>query len=316
MKLRVMISCPNMIDTLGASRDELDALGVDWDIPTFQQQMLEEDLLPVIGQYDGIIAGDDQLTRKVLEAAGRLRIISKWGVGTDNVDHDAAREFGIRVTNTPGVFGHEVADVAIGYLVLLHRQLHVIDREVRAGNWHRITGRSIAGRTMVVVGLGSIGYQIVRRGGVMGMRVIGVDPSPAARQEAEAAGAATAAALGEVIGAADVLCLACPLTPETQHLVDTAMLASAPAGLMIINVSRGPLLDEDALADALGSGHVASAALDVFEVEPLGGDSPLRGMNQVVLGSHNASNTRDAAIRVNSIAIRNLAEGLGMQVAP
>src|SRR4029079_19531878 len=121
------------------------------------QLLGEEELVGMIGRYDGMIAGDDEVTRRVLEAGTRLKVVSKWGVGTDNIDKSAAAELGIRVTNTPGVFAGEVADVTVGYMVMLARGLHRTDAVARAGGWPKIEGFSLAGRTLGIVGLGAIG---------------------------------------------------------------------------------------------------------------------------------------------------------------
>jgi D-3-phosphoglycerate dehydrogenase len=244
-----------------------------------------------------------------MERAERLRIISKWGIGIDAIDLEAARELGIRVTNTPGVFGDEVADVALGYLIMLARRLHVIDHEARHGGWAKPVGTSLAGRTLGVIGLGDIGVAVARRGLAIGMRVIGVETDPA-RAEAAAALGVAVTDLATLLAEADAVSLNCPLTPQTWHLLDGDRIASMRRGAWIINTARGALIDEQALIAGLESGHVGAAALDVFEVEPLPADSPLRRFEQVVLGSHNGSNTAEAVHRTSVKAIDNLIRGL------
>jgi D-3-phosphoglycerate dehydrogenase len=305
-ELRVIVTCPPMQRTAEEWLPSLTSRGIEVEIPPVTQHVSRADLERLLPISDGIIAGDEPLDRALLtSAASRLRVISRWGVGSDNVDLEAARELGIEVRNTPAVFADEVADVAIGYMIMLARRLHSIDAGVRAGEWPKPQGVSLSGRTLGVVGLGSIGRAVAKRGLAMGMTVVGIDPMPQAE--------ATAAELGvqllgldEVFAAADVLSLNLPMSPENRHLVNEARLGAMKPGSFLVNTARGPLVDEAALVEALESGHLAGAALDVFETEPLPAESRLRGLSNVILGSHNASNTIEAVRRVNRLAIDNL----------
>jgi phosphoglycerate dehydrogenase-like enzyme len=306
---RILISCVQLQRTLADHRARLDERGAELLVPVVAQQLGEAELLELIGDVDGMIAGDDQVTRAVLERADRLKIVSKWGVGTDGIDLVAAAELGIRVTNTPGMFGDEVADVVIGYLVLLARHLHRTDAAVRAGDWAKPEGVSIAGRTMGVVGLGHIGRAVARRALAMHMRVLGYEIDASNRSIAADAGVEVVS-LESLLAGADVISLNAPLTPDTRHVLNAASLGRLRPGAWIINTARGPLIDEAALTDALASGQVGAAALDVFEIEPLPADSPLRRFSQVILGSHNSSNTVEAGHRTSELAVTNLIHGL------
>jgi D-3-phosphoglycerate dehydrogenase len=304
--LRVMVTCPPMLltkdDWLGSLTDR----GIAVELPPVTQHVSRADLERLLPTCDGIIAGDEPLDRALMELAlPRLRVISRWGVGIDNVDLVAARELGIEVRNTPAVFANEVADVALGYMLLLSRHLHTIDASVRAGGWSKPQGRSLAGRTLAIVGLGAIGRALARRGMALDMTVIGNDPMPQSEALAAEIGVHLVG-VDELFAKADVLSLNCPLTPETRHLVNAERLSRMPRGAWVVNTARGPVVDESALIDALRSGHIGAAALDVFEVEPLPMESPLRGFSNVILGSHNASNTAEAVARVNRLAIDNL----------
>lgn len=305
----ILISCVQLQEALEEHRAPLDARGARLIVPTVVQRLDEAELIELVPEVDGIVAGDDELTRTVMEHAPKLRVISKWGIGVDAIDLEAARDLGILVTNTPGMFGEEVADVALGYLLMLARQLHVIDREVRAGRWSKPAGTSLAGRTLGVVGLGDIGIAVARRGLAIGMRVLGVDVDPTRASAAIELGV-DVTDLSTLLGTADVVSLNSPLTPHTRHMLDAAALASMRRGVWIINTARGGLIDEAALITALEAGQVGAAALDVFEVEPLPADSPLRRFDQVILGSHNASHTVDAGRRTSERAIDNLIHGL------
>jgi D-3-phosphoglycerate dehydrogenase / 2-oxoglutarate reductase len=306
---RVLITCPQLQRTIDDHRATFAAAGVEISVPPVVQQLTEAELIELLPEMDGIIVGDDPLTAGVLAQAPRLRIISKWGVGIDNIDLRAASERGIAVANTPGMFGDEVADVVIGYLILPARQLDRIAAGVRAGGWPKVEGVSLSGRTLGIIGLGAIGRAVAVRGKALGMVVLG--------SEVLEVNAAAAERLGVIIvdrealiRRADVISLNCPLTAENRHMLDASALETAKRGAWIINTARGPLIDETALAAALHSGQIGAAALDVFEVEPLPLDSPLREFDNIVLGSHNASNTAEAVARTSARAIENLLRGL------
>ncbi len=303
--MRVLVTCPPMLGQRAHFLPLLDAAGVQAVMPDVVQTLTEDELVALVPDVDGWIIGDDPATERVLQAgrAGRLRAAVKWGIGTDNVDVDACRRLGIDVVNTPGMFGREVADIAMHYVVALARGTVAIDRGVRAGAWPKPAGMSLAGRTAALVGYGDIGRQIARRLRVADMVVhvhdpavqdVGDDPDLVLRRWPEG------------LEDADVLVFACPLTPSSHHMLDATTLALTRPGVMVVNVGRGPVIDQRALEAALGSGHVAAAALDVFEEEPLPLDNPLRHHDGVVLGSHNSSNTVDAVQRTNQAAITAL----------
>jgi D-3-phosphoglycerate dehydrogenase len=275
------------------------------------QQFDEKQLLEVIAQYDGVIAGDDAFSEVVLEAGakGRLKVVSKWGVGTDSIDMQAADRHGIVVTNTPGLLGDEVADVALGYIILLARHLHRIDQAVRRGEWFKPTGHSLFGKVLGIVGAGSVGQALTTRALALGMSVVVSDPSPAAQDQSSTLGAQPME-LDRLISSADYVVLACPLTVDTYHMMDARRISLMRPNAALVNVSRGRLVDEGALASALESDEIRAAALEVFEDEPLGPENPLCSFDQVILGSHNSSNTDEAVRRVTSAAIDNLATAL------
>ena len=308
-RAKILVTCPPALATAHTYIDRLHAMNLDVVLADVVQQLSEDELIGLLGDVDGMIAGDDPLTARVLEHAPRLRILVRWGVGMDNVDLTAATALGIRVVNTPGVFGDEVADVAIGYLILLARKLHRVDQAVRAGTWPKPQGRSLAGRTLGIVGLGAIGRGVARRAVAMRMETLGNDISPIAC-DAGAAEGVKIESLDLVLASSDAVVLCCALTDANRHTVNAAALNRMRRGAWLINVSRGALIDEVALVDALASGHLAGAALDVFEQEPLPPDHPLREFDQVIFGSHNASNTVEAVDRVNALAIDHLQRGL------
>ena len=293
--------------------DRLRDLGVDWDAPPIPgQQFSAADLGPIIGGYDAIIAGDDEISASVLKAGRpRLRMVAKWGIGVDGIDQAAAAELGIAVTNTPGMFDDDVADVALGYLLSALHGLHRIDRAVRAGDWLKVEGRAPRGKVLGLVGLGGTGRAMAARGLVLGMTVIGCDTSEASAQLAASSGVEVCS-FDEVIERSDVVSLHCPLTPGTEGMMSTEVFARMPKGAVLINTSRGRVVREADLVDALRSGWLSAAALDVFEVEPVVADNPLLAMDNVIVGSHNASNSIEAVVRTSHRALENALIGIGV----
>jgi len=309
--IQVLVSCRLVWDDEAWVTEHLGGFGVAVDIPRFDgQQLSESDLLPIIGKYGGILAGDDQLTRAVLESADRLRVISKWGIGTDAIDRAAAEELGIKVFNTPGVFGEELADYAMGYIHLLARRQHEVNARVKAGEWYKVRGVSLAGKTLGIVGLGSSGRALARRGAAASMRVIGYDIVDVAEMaECEVVDLET------LLAESDIISLQVPATEEARHLINERSIARMKDGVWLINISRGSLVDERALEEALRTGKVGAAALDVFEVEPVEPANELLAFDNVVVGSHNGSNTREAVERTTRRAVSNLLQGLGLEPA-
>jgi D-3-phosphoglycerate dehydrogenase len=268
------------------------------------QAVPETDLIERVPGFDGWIMGDDPATANVFEAGrrGRLRAAIKWGVGVDNVDFEAATRLGIPVGHTPGMFGEEVADVAMGYIIGLARETYGIDRGVRAGAWPKPRGISLREKTVALVGFGDVGRSIARRLLAANMRVIAYDPgfAPVTGLIVEHR------AWPDGFERADFLVLCCALTLDNVHMIDRSVLAAAKPGLRVVNVARGKLIDEAALSEGLDCGCVHSAALDVFEEEPLPQDSPLRAHAKCVFGSHNGSNTVEAVLRASERAIEIL----------
>lgn len=291
-----------MLRAIDRFRHRFVELGYDLTTPDVPQVLPEAELIELVPQFDGWIIGDDPATATVFEAgrAGRLKAAVKWGVGVDNVDFAACRRLGIPIANTPGMFGREVADLAMGYVIALAREIFSVHQGIRAGGWPKPPGISLAGRTVGLAGFGDIGRNTARRLLASEMRVIAYDPF---FQPAPGIEPVENASWPDRIDEADFLVFTCALNPQNQHMLGARELQRVKPGVRVVNVARGPLVDEAALAAALASGRVHSAALDVFEVEPLPARSPLRAFDQCLFGSHNGSNTIDAVVRTSERAI-------------
>jgi len=311
MSFKVLISCPHLQRTIDSYRDLFLQEDIEIDLPEVNQNLSEADLIKIIDQYDGVIAGDDVFSEKVLLRASKLKIISKWGVGVDSIDFEAAKRLGITVSNTPNVFGDEVADLVVGYIILLSRKMHLIDRSVRKDLWKdaQIRGISLRGKTLGVIGVGSIGKAVVERARALGMITLGYDVYPISESFVNQTDLKQVS-LTELLQNADFISLNCNLTPENKHMLGEREFAMMKSPVYIINTARGALIDESSLIQALTEGKVAGAALDVFEHEPLPSDSPLRQFENCIFGAHNSSNTYEAILRTNELAIKNLFAGL------
>jgi D-3-phosphoglycerate dehydrogenase len=229
------------------------------------------------------------VTSDVMDALPRCRLIARWGVGYDQIDVEAATARGIAVANAPTYCGDEVAEHAIALLLTVARRLIWSHERMRAGEWQSVGGpvHRLAGRTLGIIGCGRIGSKVAARALGLGFRVIAYDRY---RPDADLrALGVTPRAFNEVLAEADYLTLHVPLTAETRHLIDGAALAKMKPEAMLVNTSRGPVIDESALIDALTAGRLAGAGLDVFEAEPLDPASPLRSLEHVVLTPHVAA---------------------------
>ena len=305
----VLVTCPPMLAMIEEFVPQFERAGFTVDAPTVVQTLSEQALVQRLPQHDGWIIGDDPATRKVFESgrAGRLRAAVKWGVGVDNVDFAAAADLGIAITHTPAMFGHEVADVAMAYVIGLARDLYFIDRRVRAGDWPKPRGMSLHGKTAGLVGYGDIGSKTAQRLIAAGLNVIVYDPAVNAVDD----GANVQLNVWpDALNVCDFLIFTCSLTPSNRHMLDDGALQACKSGVRIVNVARGPLIDELALIKHLKRGHVTSAALDVMDNEPLAFGSPLRDFEHCILGSHNASNTLEAVRATSSRAMEALFEFL------
>jgi D-3-phosphoglycerate dehydrogenase len=307
--MKILITCPPMLRMIDNFRPLFAQHGVSITTPDVVQILSVEELKKLVPQHDGWIIGDDPATREVFEAgkAGKLKAAVKWGIGVDNVDFAACKDLGIPITNTPNMFGGEVADIAVGYVIALARQTFDIDRGVRAGEWPKPRGISLAGKTVALVGYGDIGKNTARRLLAADMTIVAYDPYASDDSSMPRVQRAT---WPERINEADFIVINCALTPSSHHMLNAELLAKCKPGVRVVNVGRGPIIDEPALEDALQSGQVYSAALDVFEIEPLPMDSGLRRHPSCIFGAHNASNTADAVLRTSEIAINKIMEFL------
>jgi D-3-phosphoglycerate dehydrogenase / 2-oxoglutarate reductase len=312
MMRKVLVTAPYMQPVIGRFMPLFQKHGIDVALPPVHERLSEEELLEWIPGVHGVICGDDQFTARVLESADRLRVISKWGTGIDSIDQGACRRIGIAVRNTPNAFSEPVADTVMGYILSFARRLHEMDAHMKRGKWDKIPGASMGECTLGVIGVGNCGKAVVRRAIAFGMKVLGNDIREMPNDFVAQAGICMTSK-AELLKQCDFVSLNADLNPSSYHLVSENELSSMKPTAVIVNAARGPLIDEKALIDALQQKKIAGAALDVFEVEPLPLDSPLRGMPNVLMAPHNANSSPAAWERIHYSTIKNLLEVLGSE---
>jgi D-3-phosphoglycerate dehydrogenase len=305
---KVLITAPRAVDAIERFEAELGAAECEVVVARSAERLEEEDLLPIVGDIHAVICGDDRISRRVLDAAPNLRVISKWGTGIDSIDVAEARSRGIAVCNTPGAFSDPVADTVLGYVLLFARQLDRMAAEMKAGSWRRIELRSLRECTLGIIGLGQSGRAVAARATAFGMRVLSYTLK-ASLEEHEDPGVELVP-LNELLTASDFVTLHADLRPDNRHLIDDKCLRLMKPTSVLINTARGALVDEEALTAALREQRIGGAALDVFETEPLPADSPLRSLANVYLAPHNANASSSAADRVHANSIKNVLRNL------
>ena len=309
MTWKVLITAPYFIPVVEDYRAHLEDAGLELVVADVCERLTEDELLPLVPAIHGAICGDDQFTERVLGAALHLKVISKWGTGIDSIDRKAASRLGILVCNTPDAFTDCVADSTLGYVLNFARRLSAMDHDMRSGKWIKRDAVTLRECTLGVIGVGNIGKAVVRRGVAFGMTVAGYDAVPVPESFIFETGLKLVS-LPELLRSADFVTLHCDLNPTSYHLIDATQLELMRPSAYLINTSRGGVVNERALIDALRTGAIAGAALDVFESEPLASDSPLLQMKNCLLAPHNANSGRAARKRVHESTIQNLLAGL------
>jgi len=280
-----------MLGMIDEFRSIFESKGIELITPDVVQTLSVAELKELVPQMDGWIIGDDPANEEVFTAgkAGKLKAAVKWGVGVDNVDFAACKKLGIPIINTPNMFGAEVAGIAVNYVIGLARQTYLIHEGVKTGKWLKPPGISLAGKTVALIGFGDIGKATAKRLHAFDMQINAYDPY--ATKSAEDNEKYNFLTWPQELSEADFVVSTCALNESTRHMINAETLAKMKQDVRIVNVSRGPVIDEQALIEALKSQKVHSAALDVFEDEPLSMDSELFNFEKCIFGTHNGSNT-------------------------
>ena len=262
-----------------------------------------EDWLTEILDCDAFVVGLDKVSGETMKAAEGLKIVSKYGIGTDNIDKQTATELGIVVTNTPGASKIAVGELAIGLMFALRRFIPLHNGWVKSGKWDHLMGTELVGTTLGVVGIGNIGKEVITRARGLGMQVIAADPfwdaDFAELYDVEQV------SLPDLLKRSDVVTLHVPATPETVGMIGRAELAMMKSSAVLVNTARGELIDQEALYQALKGGKLAGAALDVWPTEPPTG-SPLLELDSVIATPHTGGETVESRPRLSVMATDNV----------
>ncbi len=266
------------------------------------------ELISIIGRFDGMIAGLDEITKEVINNANNLKIIARYGAGVDRVDLDAARQAGIIVTNTPGANSVSVAELTIALTLAALRSVVTGNNQTKKGQWPRLSGASLSKKTFGIIGLGSIGKEVAARISCFNLKILAHDLSTdydfASRYGIDYVD------LDSLLSKSDIISLHIPVSSKTKHLINSDSLFKMKKGSVLINTSRGELVDEDALYESLRSGHLKAAALDAFTEEPPR-DNKLLTLEQVIATPHMGAATDDASNEMTRMAVEDCLSVLG-----
>jgi D-3-phosphoglycerate dehydrogenase / 2-oxoglutarate reductase len=304
-----MVSAPYMRPVISRFAALFKEHDIQITLPNVKERLEEAELLPTVADLDGVICGDDRFTEKVLRSAKKLKVISKWGTGIDSIDLETCDKLGIAVRNTPGAFTDPVADSVMGYVLCFSRGLITLNDRMHKGVWAKLEGRSLCECTLGVIGVGNVGKAVVQRAKGFGMRLLGNDITEMPSEFVTSTGIEMVTK-EVLLRRSDFVSLNCDLNPTSHHLISGNEIALMKSAGVLVNTSRGPVVDEAALVEALRKNLIAGAALDVFEVEPLPDNSSLRSMENVLLAPHNANSSPSAWEKVHLNTIKNLLEVL------
>lgn len=311
----VLLSAPYMLPYIERFKPVFDHFGLNLVVADVNERLSEEEILRYAGKFDATICGDDRYSEPVIkQCLPRLKVISKWGTGIDSIDKAAANRLGVSVWNTTNAFTLPVSDTVLGYMLAFARQLPWLDQEVKRGGWGKFAASSLSECTLGVIGVGNVGKAVVRRARAFGMRLLGNDIVPIAPDFIVEMGLEMTS-LETLLREADFISINCDLNSTSFHLINEKTLSLVKPSAVLINTARGPVVNEQALVNALKEKRLGGAALDVFEVEPLPAGSLLRGFNNVMLASHNSNSSKAAWERVHWNTLRNLVLGLGLDAS-
>ena len=304
--MKLLISTSSFGEYDDAPVKKLKNAGFEIELNPHGRTLKKEECVKLLNDKVGLIAGVEPLNRDVLQTAKHLKVISRCGAGMDNVDREAAKKLGIRVYNTPDAPTQAVAELALGLIFGLLRNISKNDREIRKGIWNKEMGNLLSGKTIGIVGLGRIGRKLLELLNPFKLKVIACEPFPENKFVKQ--NNIRLMPLEELLHEADVVSLHIPYNNETKNLIDMGKLSLMKKSAILINASRGGIIVESDLEKALLDGVIKGAALDVFDKEPYNG--PLKNLENIILTSHIGSYARESRIQMEMEAVDNLIKGL------
>jgi D-3-phosphoglycerate dehydrogenase len=268
---------------------------------TTGRPLSEKDLIALVAGIDGFIAGLDDITSNVINAAGNLKVISRYGTGVDRVDLKAANKAGIFVTNTPGANSVSVAELTIGLAISAARNIPEGNARTKNGSWPRFSGTSLSGKTFGIIGLGSIGKEVAKRLSCFNVKILAYDINFDGGFASQYG--IVYADTDRIFTSSDFISLHIPVFKDTVNIINKNSLSKMKQGAILINTARGELVDEDALYESLKAGHIRAAALDAFKEEPPNPQNKLLTLPQVIVAPHMGAATDDASNEMTRISI-------------
>jgi D-3-phosphoglycerate dehydrogenase / 2-oxoglutarate reductase len=309
--LKILLTSTSFLDTPGVHQDKLYSAGLE--IDTLRGPVKDEILLPIIAQYDGIICGDDEMTRAVIKTGveGSLKTISKYGVGLDKIDLDAVEEFGIPLTNCPGVNQVSVAEHVLALLFSHYKNIHLEHNITKKGGWKRHVGNEISGKTIGVLGLGKVGKEVALRAKALGLAVLACDPFMD-YDFLKTHNIDSVETLEELVSDIDILTLHLPLTESSEGLINSRIISLAKHKLVIVNTARALIVDQDSLIHSLRNDTIRAYLTDVLEEEPMIENHPLNAFENVIITPHIGSRTHESVQRQGMMSVDNLFNSLNI----
>jgi D-3-phosphoglycerate dehydrogenase len=309
--MKILLTTTSFQDTPGKHHDLLNSQ--NWDIDYLRGPVEQSVLLPIIHKYDGVICGDDEYTREVIKAGkeGKLKVLSKYGVGLDRIDLEAAKEFGIGVTNVPGINQVSVSEHVLALLFTFSKNIHLQYNSVQAGSWKREIGSEIQGKTLGIIGLGAVGKELGKKAGALGMKVMAYDIFKDQEFLDKYSEINFTTDIDDIYSKCDVISLHLPHTKQTDKLINdiviTTKLKKQP---IIINTARGKLIDPIAIISGIKNKLIKGYLCDVLETEPILENEILLGIDNIIITPHVGSRTFENVQNQGLKAIENLIAAL------
>lgn len=304
--MNVLISTSSFAQHSREPLELLEAWGARYRLNAQGRKLAADEIASLLNDVDGLIAGTEPLTREVLARAPQLKVISRCGTGLDNVDLDAAQEFGIDVRNTPDAHVDAVAELSFAAILSLLRHLTEADRTVRSRDWHKPMGRLLRGKTVGLVGLGRVGRRLIELLSPFEVAVLACDPCE--DREFAMANDVEYVSLDNLLERSDIVSLHLPYGKQAHHLIDRSRLGRMKPDAVLVNCARGGIVDEGALYEVMLAGRLGGAHIDTFEHEPY--DGPLTELQNVTCSPHIGSYAVEGRIRMEREAVQNLIESL------
>lgn len=304
MAKKVLVTATNYSTYCSAAKALLEENGVEVIENPYGRPMTRDELLTVVGDIDGVVVGVDTWNEEIFAHAPMLRAMARFGVGVDNIDLAAAKAYGIQVTNAKGMNSNPVAELTVGLILSTLRNVPAFNASIREGKWDRFMGRDLAGMTVGLLGFGDIAQRVAKKLSGFDVSICAYDLYPNLEKARELN--VEMVSMEEALHRADVVCMHLPSLPATHHIMDARTFGMMKDGSYFINTARGALVDETALAQALRSGKLTAAAIDVFDQEPVRRDNPLFALPNLFATPHTAAETYDTYHNVGLATARQL----------